>query len=145
MAITYANLWEEKNLVVNIRKEFNSHRISLEHQYGRRFIVLEHPQADLAMQQNGNVSWQRRGQIKQLAWPMAERQIGHRKPSLVLSGRFPVVKWRVPVLLLNQPNLAAVTSSETFDRFIPLSNLQENINNNHHNTTELPSLQQCIT
>ena len=25
-----------------IRKEFNSHRIGLEHQHGRRFIVLEH-------------------------------------------------------------------------------------------------------
>ena len=25
-----------------IRKELNSHRISLEHQHGRRFIVLEH-------------------------------------------------------------------------------------------------------
>ena len=33
-------------------------------------------------------------QIKQLAWPMAERQKGHRKSSLVLSARFPVVKWR---------------------------------------------------
>ena len=32
--------------------------------------------------------------IKQLAWPMAERQIGYRKSSLVLSVRFPVVKWR---------------------------------------------------
>ena len=29
--------------IVYIRKEFNSHRIDLEHQYGRRFIVLEHP------------------------------------------------------------------------------------------------------
>ena len=27
---------------VYIRKEFNSHRISLEHKYGRRFIVLGH-------------------------------------------------------------------------------------------------------
>ena len=26
---------------VCIRKEFNSHRIGLEHQHGRRFIVLE--------------------------------------------------------------------------------------------------------
>ena len=25
-----------------MRKEFNSNRISLEHQHGRRFIVLEH-------------------------------------------------------------------------------------------------------
>ena len=32
--------------------------------------------------------------IKQLAWPMAERQIGYRKSSLVLSAHFPVVKWR---------------------------------------------------
>ena len=35
--------------LVNIRKWFNSHRICLEHQqHGRRFIVLEHQQADLA-------------------------------------------------------------------------------------------------
>ena len=27
---------------VYIRKEFNSHRIGLEYQHGRRFIVLEH-------------------------------------------------------------------------------------------------------
>ena len=32
-------------------------------------------------------------QIKQLAWPMAERQIEHRKSCLVLSARFPVVNW----------------------------------------------------
>ena len=35
-----------------------------------------------------------RAQIKQLAWLMAERQIGHRKLSLALSAGFPVVKWR---------------------------------------------------
>ena len=45
-------------------------------------------------EQNGNTIWRRRAQIKQLAWPMAERQIGHRKSSLVLSARFPVVNWR---------------------------------------------------
>ena len=28
--------------IVYIRKEFNSHRTGLEHQHGRRFIVLEH-------------------------------------------------------------------------------------------------------
>ena len=28
------------------------------------------------------------------AWPMAEREIGNRKSSLVLFARFPVVKWR---------------------------------------------------
>ena len=33
----------------------------------------------------------RRAKIKQLAWPMAEQQIGHRKSCLVLSARFPVV------------------------------------------------------
>ena len=44
--------------------------------------------------QNGNVSWRRPTQIKQLAWPMAEWQIGHWKSSLVFSARFPVVKWR---------------------------------------------------
>ena len=32
-------------------------------------------------------------QIRQLAWTKAEWQIGHRKSSLVLSTRFPVVKW----------------------------------------------------
>ena len=45
-------------------------------------------------QQNGNVSWQRRAQIKQLARPIAERQIEHRKSCLVFSTRFPVVNWR---------------------------------------------------
>ena len=43
----------------------------------------------LIQQQNGNVILRRRAQIKQLARPMAERQIGHRKSSLVLSARFP--------------------------------------------------------
>ena len=32
--------WKKES--VYIRKEFNSHRIGLEHQHGRRFIVLEH-------------------------------------------------------------------------------------------------------
>ena len=40
------------------------------------------------------VNWRMHAQIKQLAWPMVERQIGHRKSSLVLSARFPFVKWR---------------------------------------------------
>ena len=40
-----------------------------------------------------NVSWQRRAQIKQLAWPMAEGQIEHRKSCLDLSVRFPFVNW----------------------------------------------------
>ena len=48
--------------------------------------------SDLATERN--VSWRRRAQIKQLGWPMPVRQIGHRKSSLVLSARFPVVKWR---------------------------------------------------
>ena len=47
----------------------------------------------LIQQQNGNVSWQRRAQIKQLAWPMADREIGRRKSCLVLSARFPVANW----------------------------------------------------
>ena len=42
----------------------------------------------------GKVNWQLHAQIKQLAWPMTERQIGHRKSSLVLSARFSCVKWR---------------------------------------------------
>ena len=33
-------------------------------------------------------------QIKQLAWPMTERQIEHQKSCLVLSVRFPIVNWR---------------------------------------------------
>ena len=45
-------------------------------------------------QQNGNVSWRRRAQIKQLEWTIAERQIEHRKSRSVLSARFPVVEWR---------------------------------------------------
>ena len=48
--------------------------------------------SDLATERN--VSWRRRAQIKQLGWPMTVRQIGNRKSSLVLSARFPVVKWR---------------------------------------------------
>ena len=48
----------------------------------------------LIQQQNGNVSWRRRAQVELLGWPMAVRQIGHRKSSLVPSARFPVVKWR---------------------------------------------------
>ena len=32
--------------------------------------------------------------LKQLAWPMAERQIGHWKSCLVISARFPVGNWR---------------------------------------------------
>ena len=43
---------------------------------------------------NGNVSWQRRAQIKQKVWPMEKRQIGHRKSCLVLSTRFPVANLR---------------------------------------------------
>ena len=48
----------------------------------------------LILQHNGNVSWRRRAQIKQLAWPIAERQIGHQKSCSVLFARFPVVNWR---------------------------------------------------
>ena len=45
-------------------------------------------------QQNGNVSWRGRAQIKQLAWAMAEIQIGHRESRLVFSVSFPVINWR---------------------------------------------------
>ena len=48
----------------------------------------------LIKQQNGNVSWRRHAQIKQLAWPMTERQTGNRKSCLVLSARFSVINWR---------------------------------------------------
>ena len=50
----------------------------------------------LIYKENGNVSWQRRVQIKQLAWSMAEQQIGHRKLRLVLSALFPALSWRSP-------------------------------------------------
>ena len=40
------------------------------------------------------VKERRRAQIKQLAWPMAEWQIRHRKSRFVLSARFPVVNGR---------------------------------------------------
>ena len=57
----------------------------------------------------GDVSCRYRAQIKQLAWPMAERQIRHRKSSLVLSAQFPVVN-DVPVLLLNKPSIFKETN-----------------------------------
>ena len=41
MTSIYANLLEQKKALVNIRKQFNSHKIGLEYQHGRRFIVLE--------------------------------------------------------------------------------------------------------
>ena len=51
--------------------------------------------ASYYLQQNiPEFSWQRRAQIKQKAWPMEKRQIGHRKSCLVLSTRFPVAKLR---------------------------------------------------
>ena len=46
MAITCTFIRRKE--LVNIRKEFNSHRICLQHQHNRRFTVLEHQQADLA-------------------------------------------------------------------------------------------------
>ena len=58
-------------------------------------ILRRFQSADAATErQNENVSWRRRVQIKQLAWSMAERQIGHRKSCLVLSSRFPALNWR---------------------------------------------------
>ena len=42
MASTYANLFQQKNVFE--RKEFKYHRIGLEHQHGRRFIVLKQQQ-----------------------------------------------------------------------------------------------------
>ena len=41
MASSYANLLETKESIY-MRKEFNSQKILLVHQHGRRFIVLEH-------------------------------------------------------------------------------------------------------
>ena len=58
-------------------------------------ILRRFQSADAATErQNENVSWRRRVQIKQLAWSMAELQIGHRKSCLVLSWRFPALIWR---------------------------------------------------
>ena len=52
--------------------------------YARAFtIIWTYPETvekqvkRLIQQQTGNVSWRRRAQIKQLPWPMAERQIEH--------------------------------------------------------------------
>ena len=75
-------------------------------------------------QQIGNVSWQRRVQIKQLAWPMAQRQIGHRKSSLVLTVLFPVVKWRscfvAKISLITKRAVPCVGSVQT-ECTVPLS------------------------
>ena len=38
----YLGKFMGKKDIVYVRKEFNSHRICLEHQHGRRFVVLEH-------------------------------------------------------------------------------------------------------
>ena len=48
--------------------------------------------ADLAIERERQLTTV--AQIKQLEWPIAERQIEHRKSRLVLSARFPVVDWR---------------------------------------------------
>ena len=48
--------------------------------------------ADLATERERQLTTARA--IKQLALPMAERQIGHRKSRFVLSARFAVVNWR---------------------------------------------------
>ena len=53
-----------------------------------------------------------RAQIKQLAWPMAERQIGHRKSCLVLSARFPVVNWRSSPVAKSAQKLPEVVAYE---------------------------------
>ena len=47
--------------------------------WGEKWIGHRRGKIRLIQQQNGNVSWRRRAQIKQLAWPMAERQTGHRE------------------------------------------------------------------
>ena len=53
---------------------------------------------DIRLIEQQNVSWERRAQIKQVTWPIAERQIELWKSCLVLpanlSARFPVVNWR---------------------------------------------------
>ena len=65
---------------------------------GWRKTALSYPLDVCCYSSDENVSWRRRAQIKQLAWPlawpMAERQTGFRKSRLVLSARFPVIKWR---------------------------------------------------
>ena len=77
----------------------------------------------LEKQQNRNVSWWLRGQIKLLAWPMAELQIAHRKSNLVLSARFPVVKWtpRQNVYACVRLSISGLFFSHTFqsDQSLP--------------------------
>ena len=41
-SLIYANLLKRKKALIYIRIEFKYHRIGLECQHGRRFIVLEH-------------------------------------------------------------------------------------------------------
>ena len=55
-------------------------------------------------QQNGNISWRRRAQIRQLAWPMAERQMGTGSRVYFFPRAFSSSN-DVPVLLLKQPNM----------------------------------------
>ena len=107
----------------------------MEHQHNRRFLVLEHQQADLATERERQLT---------TAWTNQTTGLTNgRAANWAPEAEFS--PFRALSLRQMTPNLAAVTSSETFDRFILLSDLQENINNNHHNTNELPSLQQCIT
>ena len=54
------------------------------------------------------------------AWPMVERQIGHRKSRLVLSARFPAVTWRSRSVAFSQISLiiqAEMRSLELPQRF----------------------------
>ena len=80
------------------------HYISIQHylssQYARREMhETVHYKPDLAT--GREVSWRRRAQIKQLAGPMTERQMEHRKSCLVLSARWLSHHARVRSLLLH--------------------------------------------
>ena len=49
---------------VYIRKEFNSHRIGLEHQHGRRFIVLGHQYGRLDVMWEHSINYMRRARFQ---------------------------------------------------------------------------------
>ena len=75
MASIYANSLEQKKCVC-IRKEFNSHKIGLGHQHGRRFIVLGHQygRRDVmwkhSIHMKMNMQWDREGWKMSLSTPV---------------------------------------------------------------------------
>ena len=120
MAIT-CTFMRRKELV-NIRKEFNSHRICLQHQHNRRFTVLEHQQADLATERE-----------RQLTTACANQTTG--LTNCTAANWAPEVDFSphrasndVPVLLLNQPSILlniSTTSLSISELFISFNHLTD--------------------